>query len=1026
MKETSISSQVVIVLTEHPVLGILLIPYIAEQSPGRDELRLAEQAFHVSTENMKKMNDAERKAIDIASHYTERSLMEVYSHEKTLSQFLRKLTDNPGKVKEKIRPFIDKKLMEMVELIIQGGLPLYQKQSGSKLLYPHHSYRVNHQPVDTVFSFDINEHCFSYQLKCTCNEQELSLTEHKPVVVLTTNPATLLLGMNLYTFHHIEASRLLPFTKKRCVSVETTLIQKYIDNILIPIARYHEVDVQGLSLIEKKRPCEALLYIEENIYNEILLRLMFRYGDQTFTPEDAPGIKRFIQRQETETQTSIDYFSRDDVAEKRAIHLLTSTGFKQISDSHYQLSNTAPQKTITEWIAQYREMLQKDFLLLSALEEKPYCLDEIRIEQGYNDTPDWFELRIMVVIDEFKIPFSRFRKHILEENREYILPDGRIILLPDEWFSKYANLSELGEENDKVIRLKHSFVGVVQSLLIKDDEHKDTPLLPTPKELPPPKGLKAQLRNYQQKGFNWMMHLNEQHLGGCLADDMGLGKTLQTLALLQYVYNGRNTTAENDPSADSHDSTTDDNKPLIKLSPTENAETSSTIPISIDEMGQFCLFDTLEPENTLPGNSANGQQKTPVITNRKPGTLIVMPTSLLHNWKREAARFTTLSMAEYNAGSRFRKGHPELFFNRYHLIFTSYGMMRNNIDTLKQYCFEYVVLDESQNIKNSDSLTFRAAKQLCSNHRLVLTGTPIENSLKDLWSQFHFLQPDLLGDESTFNKRFIHSIRQGNTRTEVQLRQLISPFILRRSKKEVAPELPALTEEIIYCDMTDEQDTIYQQEKNSLRNVLLELKSSQEKHQSLTVLNGILRLRQLACHPQLICPDFTGTSGKLKQIIDTFETLQSEGHKVLIFSSFVKHLELIAAAFHQREWPYALLTGSSTNRPEEIARFNQTEEIQAFLISLKAGGVGLNLTQADYVFIIDPWWNPAAEAQAIARAHRIGQDKQVIAYRFITQDSIEEKILQLQEEKRKLAAAFITDSDTLPSLTGQEWANLLS
>ena len=257
-----------------------------------------------------------------------------------------------------------------------------------------------------------------------------------------------------------------------------------------------------------------------------------------------------------------------------------------------------------------------------------------------------------------------------------------------------------------------------------------------------------------------------------------------------------------------------------------------------------------------------------------------------------------------------------------------------------------------------------------------------------------------------------------------RLRQLISPFILRRSKQEVAPELPSLTEEVIYCDMAKKQNELYQHEKNSLRNILLE-QTVEKGQQPLIVLNGILRLRQLACHPQMILPGFIGESGKLNLIIETFETLRSEGHKVLIFSSFVKHLELVADEFRKRQWDYALLTGSSTNRPEEIARFSRDPRIQAFLISLKAGGVGLNLTQADYVFIIDPWWNPAAEAQAIARAHRIGQDKQVIAYRFITQGSIEEKIIQLQEEKRKLAETFITETDQLPTLTNQEWAGLL-
>ena len=410
---------------------------------------------------------------------------------------------------------------------------------------------------------------------------------------------------------------------------------------------------------------------------------------------------------------------------------------------------------------------------------------------------------------------------------------------------------------------------------------------------------------------------------------------------------------------------------------------------------------------------------------KQPATLIVVPTSLLHNWRREAKRFTGLSMMEYNNTVAIDKKCPEKFFGHFHLIFTTYGMMRNNIDILSSYRFEYVVLDESQNIKNSESLTFRSAIQLQSKHRLALTGTPIENSLKDLWAQFHFIQPDLLGTESAFQKQFIMPIRQGNERVRMQLQQLTAPFILRRSKKEVAPELPELTEETIYCDMTEEQNTCYEQEKNSLRNILLQHPQSTNRLHSFSVLNGILRLRQLSCHPQLILPDYTGTSGKTAQIIETFDTLQSEGHKVLIFSSFVKHLEVLAEAFRERGWKYALLTGATNNRPSEIAHFTEQKDVQAFLISLKAGGVGLNLTQADYVFIIDPWWNPAAESQAIARAHRIGQDKQVIAYRFITQNSIEEKILHLQDEKRKLAETFVADSESLPILSNEQWVDLL-
>ncbi len=947
MREKTTNGQVIIVYTEHPVFGILLIPYIAERLED-GTLQLIEQAFHASPEAIEQMNEAERQAIDIASHYTEKYLMGAYSREKTVSRFLHKLSQDPEKVKNNIRPFIEGKLLEMLTLIRENGLSFYQKQPGSKVLYAHHAYHVHPHDAEVRFTFHVDSSTFRYQLQCYYEKQPFSLDDQKPVIALTASPATLLLGMNLYFFPHIDSVRLLPFTKKKAISASAAQLEKYIDNIVIPIARYHEIITEGWDIPEERCACEALLSLEDITHSEQLLQLGFRYRDQLFTSDNGAAMKKIIYRKDS---GEVSFFRRDIVAEKKAIQLLESSGLQRIGDIHFRLSAGSSEKTLVEWINKHREMLQSDFQLTGHMGNTPYCLDEIHIEQSCDDeVVDWFELHITVVVGNLRIPFSRFRKHILEEKREYLLPDGRMILLPEEWFSKYANLLEMGVQTEQGIRLKHTFIGAAQAALggtgLKKFSGKNQI-----KNVSVPKALKATLRPYQQKGFSWMMHLHKLGFGGCLADDMGLGKTLQTLTLLQHIY------------------------------------------------------------------------KSPA--SRKEATLIVVPTSLLHNWRREAKRFTTLSMIEYNSSIVVPPNHPGKFFGRFQLIFTTYGMMRNNIDLLSSYKFEYIVLDESQNIKNSESLTFRSALQLESKYRLVLTGTPIENSLKDLWAQFRFIQPDLLGTESAFQKQFMIPIRQGNARVEAQLQQLISPFILRRSKSEVAPELPPLTEETIYCDMPEEQNTLYEQEKNSLRNILLQHPQNMDKLHSFSILNGILRLRQLACHPQLIYPDFNGASGKAIQIIEIFDTLRSEGHKVLIFSSFVKHLEVLAEAFRERGWKYALLTGATNNRPSEIAHFTEQKDVQAFLISLKAGGVGLNLTQADYVFIIDPWWNPAAESQAIARAHRIGQDKQVIAYRFITQNSIEEKILYLQDEKRKLAETFVTDSETLPALSNEQWVDLL-
>ena len=1010
MREKLSTEEVIIVFTEHPVLGPLLTPYLAGKNQN-GTYHLIEQAFHASPETFAKMSEAERQTIEIASHYAEKYLMEVYSREKTVSRFLRKLSEEPERFKTVIRPFIEKKLLEILALIRQYSLPLYQKQAGSKVLYAHHACEVHPHDVEIHFTFQADARTFRYELKCRYEKQDLSLTEQKPVIALTSSPTTLLLGMHLYFFPHIESMRILPFTKKRSISVDASQTEKYIDNIVIPVARYHDITTHGLTMREEKPPCEALLTIEDTVYGDQLFRLNYRYATHVFAPDTASEMKRIIYRKGND---DICFFQRDAHFEESRLRLLQEAGLERFGEVHFRISPDAPEKTISEWISHYREMLQKSFLLTGDRENTPYCLDEIRIEQSYSDEPDWFELHITVIIGNLRIPFSRFRRHILEEKREYMLPDGRMFLLPEEWFSKYGNLVKVGSQSEKGIRIKHTYVGAVYSAL-NEQTIKEFPAKNQVKPIPVPQGLKAILRPYQQKGFSWMVQLHEYGFGGCLADDMGLGKTLQTLTLLQYIYKPQ--------------------EPLSTPSEaTQQPDCSTAPPAALESDGQYSLFADNSDDQLLPNVSeireqnvaASPKQAVPAEeVCRRPATLIVVPTSLLHNWRREAKRFTTLTMAEYNSTTFVSKKRPDLFFKRYHLIFTSYGMMRNNIDILSAYRFEYVVLDESQNIKSSDSLTFRSAIQLQSNHRLVLTGTPIENSLKDLWAQFRFLQPDLLEDEATFQRQFITPIRQGNTRLEGQLQQLVAPFILRRSKSEVAPELPPLTEEIIYCDMSEEQEELYEQEKNSLRNILLNQPVHADRLHTFNVLNGILRLRQLACHPHLILPDFTGISGKTELIIDTFDTLRSEGHKVLIFSSFVKHLEILADLFRRRGWKYALLTGSTNNRPTEIAHFTDQEDVQAFLISLKAGGVGLNLTQADYVFIIDPWWNPAAESQAIARAHRIGQNKQVIAYRFITQNSIEEKILHLQDEKKKLAETFITDNDASPVLTDKQWASLL-
>ncbi len=328
-------------------------------------------------------------------------------------------------------------------------------------------------------------------------------------------------------------------------------------------------------------------------------------------------------------------------------------------------------------------------------------------------------------------------------------------------------------------------------------------------------------------------------------------------------------------------------------------------------------------------------------------------------------------------------------------------------------------MDESQTIKNADSKIFQAITELKAQHRIVLTGTPIENSLTDLWSQIEFINPGLLGTLGFFRQYFSNPIeKDNNEERRDKLKRLIQPFILRRTKQEVATDLPPITEQIRLCSMSDEQKNYYEEEKSKVRNEILDnIDQFGVEKSSMVVLNALMRLRQIANHPVMVDKGYTSDSGKFEEVCESIENMVTENHKVLIFSSFVKHLDLFKDYFEKNNIRYSMLTGETRNREEVVANFQNNENNRFFLISLKAGGVGLNLTAADYVFVLDPWWNPAAEMQAINRAHRIGQTNKVFVYRFISAETVEEKIVKLQERKSELADVFINSNNPFKALS---------
>ncbi len=435
-----------------------------------------------------------------------------------------------------------------------------------------------------------------------------------------------------------------------------------------------------------------------------------------------------------------------------------------------------------------------------------------------------------------------------------------------------------------------------------------------------------------------------------------------------------------------------------------------------------CLADDMGLGKTIQALSLLQHEKN---INPESTSLLIMPTSLLYNWEMEVKKFTPkLKILNYTGVSRSKKSEQ---FGKYDLVITSYGTTRIDAEILSQFYFNYIILDESQAIKNPDSIISKKVLDLKSRRKLVLTGTPIENSTMDIWSQMRFLNPGLLGNESFFRKEYLLPIEKKKDMAKIQkLNALIKPFILRRDKSQVAKDLPEKVVNVRYCTMSEDQREVYEKEKNAFRSRIMDVIETDGIARShIMLLQGLSHLRQIANHPKMIDPDYDGASGKLEEVTYMIESSLSMCHKVLIFSQFVKHLKIVSDYLDHQNLKYAYLDGSTKDRKGQVELFQNNDDFSIFLISLKAGGTGLNLTKADYVFLLDPWWNPAVEAQAIDRAHRIGQKQSVFAYKYITRDTIEEKILKLQEHKEKLASDLINVEESfVKSLSKADIQNL--
>jgi superfamily II DNA or RNA helicase len=440
-----------------------------------------------------------------------------------------------------------------------------------------------------------------------------------------------------------------------------------------------------------------------------------------------------------------------------------------------------------------------------------------------------------------------------------------------------------------------------------------------------------------------------------------------------------------------------------------------------------CLADDMGLGKTVQVLALLEQRRQDMASagERRP-SLVVMPKSLIFNWKQEAARFVpNLRVVDHTGTERVRAADVS---GGADVVLTTYGTMRRDIAHLSAVEFDYVVLDEAQAIKNASAQTTKAARLLKGRHRLALSGTPIQNHLGELWSLFEFLNPGMLGAAAAF--RIVDGASwTADPEARVMLAKALRPFILRRTKGEVARDLPPRTEETIHCELDTRQRKAYDQLKLYYQQSLLKRVSEQGLAKSkILVLEALLRLRQAACHTGLLDPSQTGEgSAKLDLLMDRLAELAEEGHKALVFSQFTSFLAIVRDRLKAAGIGFVYLDGKTRDRQAPVEQFQRDPAISVFLISLTAGGLGLNLTAAEYVFLLDPWWNPAVEMQAMDRAHRIGQTRQVFVYRLIAQGTVEEKVLELQQTKRELADAIITaDNSLLRTLTRDDLERLLA